>query len=284
MSERGLLPRVQKLAVFDLDKTLLDDHSVLPEATAARIRAVNVSGVACTIASGRSFSNIEPFMRQLGWLSVPVVAEQGAVVADPVDGHMLLERVVSRDVLLGSVAIVRTASFPLNVILYGDGDPQVFRQPDTPCFIKGRDAGWLAEHIRVVPDDNGIRTGRVRKISVRCPPENTEEVRRLFVGGLGEHAQAVVADAGYIDVMDADVDKGTGLQWLMRHLGIQPEHVMAVGDCEADWSMLRVVGVPVAVGNADAGTQALARYVVPSNVEYGGAIALERFAAGEFGI
>lgn len=284
MPETGGSSHLRKLAVFDLDKTLLDDHSLLPEATAARMRAVDVPGVACTIASGRDLGNIQPFLQQLNWLSIPVIAEQGAVIISPDGKRMLLERVVSRRILLASAATVRTAPMPLNIVLYGKSEPQAFRSAGAPCFVHGSQADWYAAHMTAVPDDGGIRTEGVRKISVRCLPEETETVRKLLVKNLGTQANAVIADAGFINIMDADVNKGTGLQWLMKYLEIGPEHVMAVGDCEADWSMLRVVGVPVAVGNADAGTQALARYVVPSNLDQGGAVALERFASGEFEI
>ncbi len=276
-------PLVRRLAVFDLDKTLLDDRSLLPEATVARMRAVQMPGLACTIASGRDFEHIRPFLEQLAWSMVPVVAEQGAVIISPDGKRMFLERMVSRAVLLASAATVRTSAVPLNIVLYGRDEPQVFRSMGAPCFIRGPQAEWYAAHMTVIPDDGGIRTDGIRKISVRCLPEATETVRELLVKNLGAQANAVIADAGFINVMDANVDKGIGLHWVMEYLGIRPEHVMAVGDCEADWSMLRAAGIPVAVGNADAETRALARYVVPSNMEGGGAFALEHFAAGAFG-
>jgi hydroxymethylpyrimidine pyrophosphatase-like HAD family hydrolase len=46
--------------------------------------------------------------------------------------------------------------------------------------------------------------------------------------------------------------------------------------------MFAVAGVSVAVANADEGTRSRARFTVPSNVEQGAAVALERFAAGEY--
>ena len=60
--------RIQKLAVFDLDKTLLDDRSIISDETVARLRAVSVPGLECTIASGRDLERIAPYIEQLAWL------------------------------------------------------------------------------------------------------------------------------------------------------------------------------------------------------------------------
>ena len=94
----------------------------------------------------------------------------------------------------------------------------------------------------------------------------------------------VKADANFVNIMDAGVSNGSALRWLIDYLGLESSDVMAVGDCEADRSMFAVAGVSVAVANADEQTRSLARFVVPSNNEEGAAMALESFAAGEFGV
>jgi len=68
---------ISKLAVFDLDRTLLNDDSVISSQSEARIHAAMVPGLACTIASGRDMAHIMPYIDQLGWKSVPVVRSKG---------------------------------------------------------------------------------------------------------------------------------------------------------------------------------------------------------------
>lgn len=275
---------IQKLAVFDLDRTLLDDRSFISDETAARLRAVSAPGLACTVASGRNLERITPYVRQLAWLSVPVIAEQGALVVDPQNGHILMERAIPPEILLGSVETVRSIDIPVNMILYGRGDPQVFRNAGAPSFVDEWGSSWYASHLRYVPAASEIATDGVRKISITCLPENTDAVRRLIVESLGPRANVVKADMNFVNIMDAGVSKGAALRWLIDYLGIESSRVMAVGDCEADRSMFAVALVSVAVANADEQTQSLARFVVPSNNEQGAAVALERFAAGEFGV
>lgn len=275
---------IHKLAVFDLDRTLLDDQSLISDEAAVRLRAVSAPGLVCSIASGRDFERILPYIQQLEWLSVPVIAEQGAVVVDPQNGHILMERAISPEVLFGSVETVRSIDIPVNMLLYGRGDPQVFRNVGAPSFVDEWGSGWYTSHLRYVPAISEIAIDGVRKISIICLPENTDAIRNLIVESLGPRANVVKADKNFLNIMDAGVSKGAALRWLIDYLGLESSQVMAVGDCEADRSMFAAVMVSVAVANADEQTRSLARFVVPSNNEQGAAVALERFAAGEFGV
>ena len=264
----------RRLAVFDLDHTLLDDHSEITDEVAERFKAVRFSDLACTVASGRDMQRIVPFLNQLEWLSVPVIAEQGAVVADPADGRLLLERMVSREVILGSLDVVRSCGLALQLILYGRGRPQAFRPAGAPGHADG---------MREFSDEHDVDTSNVRKITLICAPEDAWNLQQTLDRTLGPAASVVRADVNFLNVMDAGVSKGTALRWLMSYLGIARGNVMAVGDCEADQSMFAEAGTSVAVANADAETRSLARVVVPANNEQGAAIALEKFARGEFG-
>src|SRR5450830_1998905 len=154
---------IQKLAVFDLDRTLLDVRSFISDETAARLRAVSAPGLACTVSSGRNLALITPYFRQVEWLSVPVIAEQGALVVDPQNGHILMERAISPEILLGSVETVRSIDIPVNMILYGRGDPQVFRNAGAPSFVDEWGSSWYASHLRYVPAASEIATDGVRK-------------------------------------------------------------------------------------------------------------------------
>lgn len=264
----------RRLAVFDLDHTLLNDHAEITDDVAERLKAARSPDLACTIASGRDMQRIVPFLNQLEWLSVPVIAEQGAVVANPADGRLLLERMVSREVILGSLDVVRSCGLAVQLLLYGRGQPQAFH----PAGAPGRGDG-----MRVFIDEHDVDTSDVRKITLICAPEDVGNLQQTLNRTLGPAATVVRADVNFLNVMDAGVSKGTALAWLMSYLGIPRGNVMAVGDCEADQSMFAQAGTSVAVANADAETRSLAHFVVPANNVQGAAVALEKFARDEFG-
>ncbi|MFQ3659329.1 MAG: HAD hydrolase family protein, partial [Anaerolineae bacterium] len=65
--------------------------------------------------------------------------------------------------------------------------------------------------------------------------------------------------------------------WVARELGIDLNHVMAIGDAENDRDMIELVGLGIAMGNAPESLKAAARYVTAANDEDGVAEALEKF-------
>lgn len=271
------------LGVFDLDRTLLDDTSSISADLELRLSKAMVPGLACTIASGRDFEHIAPYVEQLGWKSLPVIAEQGAVIVDPAGGNVLSERLVSPDIVAALLRRLRTVGVPITVILYGRNPPRLFRNAAGAASGDSGASSCQDDALPEIPRYAESVTRDLRKISVKCSPEDCDVVREQLSMWFGSEVSIVKADINFINIMASGVSKGMGLQWLMDHIGVVPENVMAVGDCEADRSMFSVAGVSVVVANADATTLSMARYVVPSNNQQGAAVALEKFAHGEFG-
>lgn len=79
------------------------------------------------------------------------------------------------------------------------------------------------------------------------------------------------------DVMPLGGGKHVGIQKALDYYGIAREESMAFGDGENDITMLRYVGLGVAMGNADAEVKAAADYVTTSTDDGGIAKALRRF-------
>ena len=73
--------------------------------------------------------------------------------------------------------------------------------------------------------------------------------------------EAVQGAPDNVEVTAAGVDKGTALLALADRLGIPREATLAIGDSDNDAEMLRAVGMPVAMGNADAALKNLAKYI-----------------------
>ena len=128
---------------------------------------------------------------------------------------------------------------------------------------------FVAEPARVEselkPYWRGLLSGKTRR-------KDSDEPVVPF--GLAAPMQAV---PNMLELVPAGVDKGRGLRAVLRDLGIDPLDVVAVGDGGNDLPMMRLVGTPVAMGNAVAEVKRAARHVVGSNDECGVAEAIERF-------
>jgi Cof subfamily protein (haloacid dehalogenase superfamily) len=76
-------------------------------------------------------------------------------------------------------------------------------------------------------------------------------------------------------------DKGLGVLALAKEKGIHPDEIIAIGDSENDLSMLKVVGMPVAMGNAMKSVIDAAKYVTDTNVNDGVATMIEKLVLNE---
>lgn len=77
-----------------------------------------------------------------------------------------------------------------------------------------------------------------------------------------------------IEVISPEADKGRALENLCKQYGISLERCIAIGDSENDLEMLRAVGMPVAMGNANDAVKAVSQYITATNVEDGVAKAI----------
>jgi hydroxymethylpyrimidine pyrophosphatase-like HAD family hydrolase len=107
----------------------------------------------------------------------------------------------------------------------------------------------------------------------------TAEMRAAFGGEL----TIVASHSHLVEGLPAGVDKGNGLAWLAAHLQVHQAEVMAIGDSEADISMLRWAGLGVAMGNASEPAKAAARWVAPQLEQDGVAVAIERYVLTDLG-
>jgi len=81
----------------------------------------------------------------------------------------------------------------------------------------------------------------------------------------------------FLEVFDHRAGKGSSLQKLAAHLGVDAANVMALGDQENDLTMLQFAGTSVAMGNAIEAVKQTARFETVTNAEDGVALAIERF-------
>ena len=81
-----------------------------------------------------------------------------------------------------------------------------------------------------------------------------------------------------LTVTNGGTDKGSGVLRLAKHLGINREEILAIGNDENDIPMLKAAGIGVAVANASPGVLAVADWIAPDVREGGAAEAIRRFA------
>ena len=267
-----------QLVVLDLDGTVLDPHSAAPISPAVlqAVHEVQQRGVGLTVATGRTLEYVRVRAEAMN-LTLPVITSQGAVLGDPRDGSILHEtlldarsaRKVADYAAAGERVVATYLREPGGGLLIvqnrEERDPEVYDHWfGDGRILNGDLLPWLERGCQII-----------KTIVVSAPedPEITPVLRNY----LGDPVQVVRTHPYLVEATAAGVDKGSGLQRLLEHLGVPAEAVLAVGDHDNDLPMFEVAGLTVAMGQAEENVRGVADWVAPSVTDDGVAAALRRF-------
>ena len=307
-------PKARAVAI-DLDGTLLTStSSACLEGAAAAVAAAN-AGVAVIISTGKARPAAAAALEKIGLGGMLVGPEKPGVFLQGLaaygrDGRRVAGKsgdgssssspsfpslppsvvraafaFAARTPGVSAVAFTGDECYSMEITKDTDELHSVYHEP-LPRIPTGG-----IEELLFGEGDPSSSSSRVLKVLFVAEPASVEEElkpywRDLLSGksptfsdfsipaGLAAPMQAV---ANMLELVPAGIDKGHGLRAVLEDLGIDPLDVVAVGDGGNDLPMLRVVGVPIAMGNAVAEVKGVARHVVGTNDECGVAEAIERF-------
>ena len=255
------------LVCIDVDGTLVGSSgTVLPEIWEA-IGAAREAGLRLALVSGRpGFGVTRDFAMKLdpdGWHCF----QNGASVVHLRTGESH-STPLPLDIVQALIARARAKDRVLE--LYSDTE-YVVERSDT----RAREhAELLGVPFRPRPFEE-LR-GTVVRGQWLIAPEDADAVEAephegLYLSG---STAPIMPDNRFINLTRAGVDKGIGVSAIARAYNIPLEHTMYIGDSWNDAAALRIVGWPVAMGNAEEETITLAKHVVADVDNHGVAEAL----------
>jgi Cof subfamily protein (haloacid dehalogenase superfamily) len=249
-----------RLLALDLDGTLLDETSRLPEANRAAVERARQAGIEPLIVTGRSWRGARPIYDALG-LQGAAICYLGALVVGDATGRILYHRPLAqaaweqiRDMAvaegLSVTACVGTDLARADGALAGDvvAADTAFSTCPAPDF---RDwAGWNP-YTEMAPD---LSPCQAPPIMVAVYGDRAvNRVKEAFPAGLPESQFDLhdkVEGETVLHIWHDSIDKGRALAEYCRRRGILPAEVAAFGDMPMDASMLLYAGLRVAVPGA----------------------------------
>ena len=247
-----------RLVALDLDGTLLNSQKDITPATCEVLTWAKAHGIHVVLSTGRIVGEAAEFARQITCDDLMVTAG-GAAIATASDEHILESWAMPCEI--GAQAVAAVQNLPVRVMIYvGD---KIYINPfsDRDFVVNYRVEGFHAN--KIVLDDiagairaRGLDVTKVYAIGEREDLDKALEIIRPLPG-------ITITSSGTdnFEVMPAGVDKGAALIRLGELLGVAPSEMIAIGDSDNDAAMLRAVGMPVAMGNADPALKRLAKYV-----------------------
>jgi Cof subfamily protein (haloacid dehalogenase superfamily) len=275
------------MIAMDIDGTLLDSSTQLPEENVRAIVEAAQREIEILLVTGRRFD----FARTVSDLlpcDLHLIVSNGALIktkSGETHQRLLLPAETARKVV-EALPQYRTEAA---VVFDRPGEKQVFLENiDYDDPYRGRYFRRNSHHIGEIKPltdcftgEDPIQVGYVGRV------EAIRGVKRALSGlpfsedftvALTEYPER---DLSILDVMRRGVTKGFALaEWAQRR-GIARQEVMAIGDNWNDREMLEFAGFPVVMGNSVPELQSLGWTVTLSNDENGVAEAIRAYALDE---
>lgn len=227
-----------KLVVSDLDGTLLDGKSKVTEYTKNAVKKLIDKGIKFAIATGRGEASAMRFRDELG-LKIYLICNNGANIYDD-NENMIFERVIEKETVHKIIEVLRKRRVKYNCFYHED-----FYKEEYDTTDYSRRIGFREHTLKDI-----FQCPSLHKIIIEEEPEIILSVNKELREKFSHEAEITISDPRCIDIVPKGCSKGNALTLIAQEMKIQMERVMAFGDGENDLDMLRKVGHPVAMENA----------------------------------
>lgn len=265
-----------RVLVTDVDGTLLPRDRRIPTSVREAIRRAKDRGVRVSLATGRMWRSVRPYVEAVE-ADRPVVLYNGAAVYDFVADRVLELHTLDREGLRTALQVLR--EFPdVRPHLFADERVYVDHQDASSRAYLERDGivaeevGDLVEFVDVLPEDP------VKVLVVGDPARLAALEDRLAEQAPG--IRRVFSERDFLELLPPGVSKGSALRTVCAALGVRPEEVVAVGDNPNDLEMLQAAGLGVAVAGAHPAVLAAADYVTQGGAGEAIVEVVDRFFVG----
>lgn len=213
---------------------------MLRERTRRAIARSRAAGTPVLVATGRMVRSVQPYLLDAG-IEEPVVAYQGAVVAEPATGAFLLHEPIPLELALEAITALADAGHSPNVYV----DDELYVREHTEA--SRRYAEFQGLPVTAVGDLLGWLDRPPTKLVAVLDPEDVPALRAGLEERFDTRLFLTTSLPYFLELGHPDVSKGTGLAFVARRLGLDLARIVAFGDGENDVDLLRTAGYGVAV-------------------------------------
>ncbi len=242
-----------KLAVFDLDNTLLHSDKHLSERTVEALSALDARGVDVAVATGRTESTARPFIERIGVVSAAIYNNGAIIEADTTLVETIIEKDAQRKVLEDAFeAGVSVAIYQRERIVGPDSE----RMRLIEAFARSAGASF---DIKYTDDFEYLCGIDAYKILVELKTQKQEEALQKRFEPLSAHVTK--SQDTFLDITPIGADKGTAIRRLIAYYGLSSEEVAVFGDNDNDEEMLQAVRFSFAMKNGTIKAKQAATFV-----------------------
>ena len=270
-----------KILALDLDGTLLNKESMLPEENKIAVRQAQQAGVQIVLCTGRNPIEAKMFSDKLLAPADWLITANGAYICKPDLTQNIFAEYLSNDdcrLLLDVCKEYDTdpCLYDDSQLYYGNAFKRFFRELN---IRRNMNAKTERSHSTFIGTDEEweklLQTNQKPFIKSILYHDNHKSVdkiiEKLESTGRFELAPSVLFGGlmKNVEINCKGVHKGNGLKKLTEHLGFTMNDVMALGDSDNDLTMLEMSGLGIAMGNAEEYIKEIADECTLTNIEFG---------------
>lgn len=262
-----------KLLVLDVDGTLLNNEREITPRTQAALLKVQQMGVRIVLASGRPTYGLMPLVKalELGNYGGFILSYNGGQIINAQNGELLFERRINPEMIPYLEKKARKNGFSLftyheQMIVTDSPDNEHIRQEA------------LLNNMELVQEEEfsiAIDFAPCKCMLVSDDEEALVALEEHWKKRLNGALDVFRSEPYFLEVVPTAINKANTLGALLEKLEINSDEVIAIGDGVCDVSMLQLVGLGIAMGNAPDSVKICAEMVTASNEEDGVALAVE---------
>ena len=228
-----------KLIATDIDGTLCDkDHHFDYVRLNNYLEQLHQRNIHFAIASGNSYCHLQKIFEKVPGID-DFIAENGSQIV--VHGKTISESIFELPTLRNLIEIL-TTKFKVNK-LYLSGKSASYTIKDDLV-----DDLYYFNNLKYLDNYSDV-DDEIFKININLDQSESPDTLKFLNRNYSQLFHAAASGFGSIDVIPANVNKGTALKTLSEFYDLKPSEVVSFGDNNNDLEMIQFAGVGIAMKN-----------------------------------
>ena len=286
-----------KIAVIDLDGTMLNQYGIVTQNTKDAIKEAQNKGIEIIIASGRPIDSIKAIAKQIESKKY-FISGNGAIIYDISKDETIYENTIKKQKALEIIKIceensiyyniytekeIVAKSLQCNVLYYHKENINKEDKDKTHINIVENIYDYISNRdekiVKItVCDKNKIIFNSIIKKLKEITEIEVLDVSHMSRKIIHQGTEEIPIEYFYTEISAKNVDKWNAIEFLKEKMNIKTEEVIAIGDNINDKKMIEKAGLGIAMGQSHPEVKKVAKQITTSNLEDGVASALREIA------
>ena len=247
-----------KIAIFDLDGTLLNNNHKITEKTKDALNLLHSHNIKLVLASGRVDSYAAKYAKELNIIDY-IIANNGALIYDYQKKEIIYEEYYDISTLnkLWQYANDNEIGITLNAFNERYSNTFATTSKDNNTIID--DISKLGKHIYQVVFTS-FDHSKIKKLLTYLN-DIDGKISYISKHYYNTHSKKSIS----VDLNLNDTSKGNSIEYLLNILKINKNDAVCFGDNNNDLSMFNKCGIKVAMGNSNDNVKNISDYITSDN-------------------